>query len=205
MLKQFQVLLAKSHKLANAIAGSSVTRQEAYIAYFAIYQPSISYVLVLTSFNRKQCHRIQSKPTQIFLQKCGYSSMMHRAIVFGPRSLGGLGFRDTYTTQGTQHVLKLIQTLRSPGQPLDLLWLLLMEWQISSGSSYPLLQFTRVPCLHLEGSWLTTTRTFLAAIDGSLTITDYYCPTSPHSNDIALMDAFHSVPGIGRKRMMHLN
>ena len=69
MLKQFQVLLAKSHKLANAIAGSSVTRREAYIAYFAIYQPSIAYVLVLTSFTRNQCHHIQSKPTQIFLQK----------------------------------------------------------------------------------------------------------------------------------------
>ena len=54
--------------------------------------------------------------------------MMHRAIVFGPRSLGGLGFRDVFTTQGTQHVLKLIQTLRTPGQPCDLLRLLLMEW-----------------------------------------------------------------------------
>ena len=130
---------------------------------------------------------------------------MNRAIVYGPRSLGGLGFRDIYTTQGANHVLKLIQTLCSPGQPRNLLRLLLVEWQIHSGSSYPLLQLPHLPCNNLEGSWLTTTRTFLSSIHGSITINNYYCPTSTHINDISLMDAFHRIPGIGQKRMIHLN
>ena len=132
MNKQYHVLHKKSHKLANAIAGSSITRSEAYTEYFALYLPAVSYVLVLSLLYSKQCHHIQSKPIKIFLQKCGYSSMMHRSIVFSPRSLGGLSFQDMYTTQGIQHVIKLIQTLQTPGQPNQLLRLLLAEWQINS-------------------------------------------------------------------------
>ena len=205
MLKQYQVLHSKSHRIANAIAGSTVTRREAYLAYFAVFQPAISYVLVLTSFTKKQCHHLQSKPTSIFLQKCGFSATTHRSIVYGPRCLGGLGFRDIHTTQGILHVMKFIQTLRTPGQPCNLLRLLLTEWQIHSGSSLPLLAHPNAPCTHLEGSWLSTLRNFLATINGSIRIHDYYCPQSPIHNDIALMDAFHTLPGIGRKRMMHLN
>ena len=205
MNQQYKVLHDKSHRIANAVAGSSVTRREAFLAYFAIYLPSIAYFLVLTSFTRKQCHCIQSHPTKIFLQKCGFSSMMHRAIVYGPRQLGGLGFRDLYITQGISHLTKLIQTLRTPGQPRDLLLILLDEWQIYSGSSYPLLQYPQQSCRHLPRSWLTTTRSFLADIDGSLSIADHYCPTTTIPHDIAIMDAFHTLTNIGRKRMDQLN
>ena len=130
---------------------------------------------------------------------------MHRSVVFGPRSLSGLGFRDMYTTQGIQHVIKLIQTLRTPGQPNQLLRLLLAEWQINSGSSHPLLQHPQTPCQHLEGSWLTTTCNFLASINGSLSINEYYCPPLPSENDHVLMDKFNRIPGLGRKRLQYLN
>ena len=205
MNQQYKVLHDKSHRIANAVAGSSVTRREAFLAYFAIYLPSIAYFLVLTSFTRKQCHCIQSHPTKIFLQKCGFSSMMHRAIVYGPRQLGGLGFRDLYITQGISHLTKLIQTLRTPGQPRDLLLILLDEWQIYSGSLHSLLQYPHQPCRHLPRSWLTTTRTFLAHINDTLSIADHYCPTTIIPNDIALMDAFHTLTNIGRKQMEQLN
>ena len=59
MNKQYHVLHEKSHKLANAIAGSSITRSEAYTVYFALYLPAVLYVLILTSFSPKQCHHIQ--------------------------------------------------------------------------------------------------------------------------------------------------
>ena len=55
------------------------------------------------------------------------------------------------------------------------------------------------------GSWLTSTRTFLATIDGSLSIENIYCPTSNIRHDITLMDSFHSLSGISRKRMQQLN
>ena len=131
MHKQYQILHAKSHKIANAVAGSTATRREAYLAYFAIYQPAISYVLVLSSFTRKQYHHISSAPTAIFLQKCGFNSTMHCSIVFGPRRIGGLGFKNLYTTQGILHTIKLMQTLQTPGQPRMLLTLLLTEWQVN--------------------------------------------------------------------------
>ena len=82
---------------------------------------------------------------------------------------------------------------------------MITEWQINSGSSYPLLQYPHAPCLHLEGSWLTTTRTFLSSINGSISIANSYCPTPSIPHDIAIMDAFHTISGIGRKSMQQLN
>ena len=203
MTKQYQILHSKAHKSANAIAGSTVTCREAYLAYFAIFQLSIP--LVLTLFTKKQCHHIQSKPTAIFLQKCGFAATTHCSIFFGPRKLGGLGFKHLHTTQGIMHTMKLLQTLRTPDQLHNLLRLLLTKWQIHSGSSTPLLECPTSPCLHLEGKWLLTIHTFLASINGLIGITNYYCPQPTSAQDITLMDAFHTIPGIGRKPMMQLS
>ena len=205
MSVQYNQLYHKAHKIANAISGSSVTRRESYLSYFAIFLPSVSYVLPLTTFTLQQCQSIQRKPVNIFLQKSGFPSTMHRSIVYAPRSCGGLGFKHLFTVQGISQITKLIQTLRTPGQSQTLLKLAITEWQIHSGCSTPLLLHPKQPCKHLEGTWLSSTRTFLASINGSIQITDMYCPTSTIANDVSIMDSINQVPKLGRKRIMHLN
>ena len=201
----YKQLYTKAHRIANAISGSSVTRRESFLSYFAIFLPSVSYVLSLTTFTLKQCQSIQCKPVIIFLQKSGFPSTMHRSIVYAPRSCGGLGFKHLFTVQGIAHITKLIQTLRTPGHSQTLLKLALMEWQIHSGCSSPLLLNPHQSCKHLEGTWLSSTRDFLATIDGSIQISDLYCPTSTVENDVSIMDSINQLPKLGRKRIMYLN
>ena len=84
------------------------------LTYHAVYILSNSYVLLLTYFSKKQCHKISSLPTKLFLQKCGFASTTRREIVFASRQSGGLGFRHLHTDQGIARIIKLIQTLRTP-------------------------------------------------------------------------------------------
>ena len=133
--KQYKVLLDRAHQIAYTISGSTVTCHEAFLTDFSIFLPAITYVLPLTNFSAKQCHKIQSKPTQIFLQKSGFPSTLCRYVVFGCCRSGGLGFRDLYVKQGILHVTKFVQTLRTPGHSQQLLKLTIDEWQISSGFS----------------------------------------------------------------------
>ena len=134
MHDQFVQLQAKCLRLANAISSSTVNRREAFLTYFAVFQPATSYVLSLSTFTPTQCHQISSKPTSMFLQKCGFSSKTKCAVVFGSRSSGGIGFRSLYTGQGIQHAQKFVQCLRTPGLPKDALTTSLLWWQILAGA-----------------------------------------------------------------------
>ena len=205
MRDQFDVLLAKSHRLALAISGSSVNPREAFLAYFSVYQPAVSYVLPLTHFTPKQCHRLQVLPTQLFLSKCGFPSTMHRAIVFASRASGGLGFRHPRIEQGISQIIKFIQTLRTANLPAQLLKLTIHEWQIHSGVSFSLLECPTRSCPHLEGPWLCSLRQFLASISASI-ITSIPLPVVPRrTNDRHLMDLFNSMLSLGPQRMKRLN
>ena len=97
--------------MANGINGSSCNYREAFLCYFAVFFPSISYVLPLTNFSIQECKAISAKPNQLFLQKGGSVSSTARALVYASRRSGGLGFRHLYTEQGIAHVVKLMQSL----------------------------------------------------------------------------------------------
>ena len=205
MSSQFSHLLDKAHHLSFRISRSSVNHHEAYIAYFSVFLPAISYVLPLTTFTKTQCHRLQVLPTKLFLQKCGFVSSMKRAIVFGSRRSGGLGFRHPYTEQGIAHITKLFQTLRTPGQTCHLLLICIQEWQLNSGMSFPLLEYPSRPCPHLEGQWLTSTRLFLASIKGSISVSDSYTLPPLREHDRHLMDILVASTKFSTKRMQRLN
>ena len=138
---QFMVHLDKCLQLSRAISRSSLTRRESLIAYFAVYQPAVSYVLNLSTFSRKQCHQLTSEPTRLFLQNCGFSSTTHCSIVFGSQSSGGLGFCHALDKQGIGHLLKIIQSLRSNGQSRNLLLITIHWLHVNAGVGYNLLQY----------------------------------------------------------------
>ena len=101
---QFKKLQDKSHNMANGTCGSSCNHCEAFLCYFAMYYPSISYVLPLTTFFEQQCTMISAKPNQLFLQKCGFALSTPRSIVYASCKSGGLAFWHLYTKQGIAHV-----------------------------------------------------------------------------------------------------
>lgn len=202
---QFETLLAKAHKIANSVSGSSLSHKEALLAYFSVYAPAICYVLPLTCFNHKQCHQISSYPTRVFLQKSGFASTTHRSIVFGSRLDGGLGFRSLYIEQGLCHIIKLIQALRTPGLARDLTIIALQWLHINAGTGKPLLTYPDHLCPHLEGQWFGHTREFLSTVGGSLRTIYNFVPQPFRVGDKFLMDSIAAVTRFGKKRMRLIN
>ncbi|KAG7339406.1 hypothetical protein IV203_025416 [Nitzschia inconspicua] len=49
----------------------------------------------------------------LFLNRLGYSRKKTRAVVFGPRSLGGANFRPLYDEQGSRQVELILKHLRT--------------------------------------------------------------------------------------------
>lgn len=205
MQHQFEKALLKSHQRAQAISGSSTDHRESWLAYFSVWFPSLSYILPLTTFSPKQCFQLQSTPTSIFLQKCGYASTTKRLLVFASRSSGGLGFRQIFVEQGISHLLKFFQSIRTPGYPRSLLLLTLRWWHIQSGMDYNLLEFPNRPCIHLDGQWLVSLREFLSTCSGSIRFHDTYHPTPLRLHDVSLMRQFAATLSYGAKRMRILN
>lgn len=202
---QFEAALKKCHQRAHAISGSSTDHRESWLAYFSVWFPSLVYILPLTTFDAKQCFRLQSKPTSLFLQKCGYASTTKRLLVFASRASGGLGMRDIYLEQGIAQLQRLFQALRTPGYPRDLLLLSLKWWHVHAGVNFNLLQEPSRPCHHLEGSWLSSIRQFLSTCQGSLAFHDRFHSLPLRESDECIMTVLTESTKFGSKRMRVLN
>ena len=202
---QFKQLRDKSHEMANGICGSSCNHRDSFLCYFAVYYPSISYVLPLTTFSEQQCKAISAKPTQLFLQKCGFASSTPRAVVYASRKSGGLGFRHLYTEQGIAHVVKLIQTLRTPCEANQLTRIALSWWHVNAGVGFDMLSDPQTPVHHLEGTWLTSTRLFLQSIHASIHFSFRTHSLHYRVHDCHIMDKFSECLPYGRHRLRLLN
>ena len=205
MDKHFEKLRDKSHQIVNCIAGSSIDRREAFLTYHAVFLLSITYVFPLTHFSKQQRHRIGSFLTRLFLQKYGFASTTQRDIVFSSLQSGGLCFHDIFLEQGIVHIIKLVQMFCTPGQLNLLLRICLRWWQALCGASYPLLKFPSRPCLHQEGHWLQSTRSFLSKVHGSIHTTFSYHHHPLCTHDQSIMDAFSDSGLFGATLLCHLN
>jgi hypothetical protein len=66
--------------------------RQARKTYFSCYVPAIKYSLSATTLTEKQCNKIQSKATNIFLSLLGYERHFHRSIAYAPINIGGIGY-----------------------------------------------------------------------------------------------------------------
>ncbi|OEU09351.1 hypothetical protein FRACYDRAFT_248200 [Fragilariopsis cylindrus CCMP1102] len=92
------------------------------------------------------------------------------ALVFGPRSYGGVGCNDLRIEQGIDAVQNLIRQLRTPGYGKQLATIFLRTFQHASGLSKPLLEYPGIRAPHLEGHYYVHIRRFLAKHRASLEI-----------------------------------
>ena len=125
--------------------------------------------------------------------------------MFASCQSGGLGFCNLFVDQGIAHILKLIQTLRTPGQPNLLLCIALRWWQVLCGAGYPLLQFPSRACPHQEGNWLRSTREFLADENASIETSFVYHDSALRTNDVSIMDTLSSSGHFSKTRLRQLN
>ena len=182
-------LVDKGQSIAQRIASTSLTAEEARIIYRSMYLPSISYSFPAGILTLQEAEKVQGATIQALLAALGYNPGMPRAVVFGPIKSGGIGLRHLFAEQGTLKtmiILQQIRTNRSLGQMLQIQ----LRWaQRVAGTSIPILEEADIPLPQLQGEkWLGTLREFLTVSELGIHVQGIECPMMRRSGDHVLMD-----------------
>jgi hypothetical protein len=104
MTDAFKALLTTSSSYSSRLLCSNLSRCDTWVAYFAVYIPSMTYTLPVSHHSPKQLKKLQSKATRATLMKLGFNRNTAHRVVYGPSRYGGLGFRDLAVEQGITQI-----------------------------------------------------------------------------------------------------
>jgi hypothetical protein len=141
--QQHKKLQKKSGTHNRKLTCWAMTPKCAWVHYTAVFQSSVGYPLSMCHLSQHQLHDLQKKYIPTLLNKLGIARMHAHALVFGPRSYGGIGCNDFCIEQGLDAIQNLIRQLRTPGCGKQLAVIFLRSQQNASGKSKSLLR--RVP------------------------------------------------------------
>lgn len=174
---------------ANIIATSVRGYEETETYYYSIYIPSMRYSLVVGTLTEQKAQAIQSKVTQATLTGLGYNSRTPSEIVYGPKSLGGIGLRHLFTEQGMEKVKMLLQQIRGRTK-LGRLLIIQLQWaQLWSGWTVSILEDNASAATFLETEdWIARLREFLSYSRVKLHIPEIKVDESQREHDRAIME-----------------
>jgi hypothetical protein len=162
------ILKQKAHHFGRKLLCSSLDKYEAWIAYFVVFIPMMTYTFGISHHSSKHLAHMQSQPTRATLMKIGFNRNTALAVVFGAVIFGGLGMRHLYIEQGIAQLQLFIRHLRAGTDQGTLLRITIAWWQLVAGVSFPLLLHPDVPVPYLPNDWLSSLRGFLSFINGYL-------------------------------------
>ena len=107
-----QYLRGKSAKFAVKMSAAVLRKCEAMEVYLRIFWRSLIYSACIPMVTTKQATWIESPAICATLKKIGFSSTTSRAVVFGAKSHGGLGFLTYFCEQGVAKVFMALSHVR---------------------------------------------------------------------------------------------
>ena len=185
---QFEKLLEKSDGITSFLWETPLTRIEAWTYYTSCYLPSVCYPLTGSFMSQAQLDKIQRKAMSIIIPRCGFNRTTHRAIIYGPREMGGAGFRHLHVEQGVRQTVYFLRQWRLNSCVGRLLKCSIAWLQLSVGVSYPVLEQPARPLPHMESLWLASMRQFLALTNTAIQLDDPCLPALQRENDAYIMD-----------------
>jgi hypothetical protein len=157
----------------------------------------LKYGLVLSQFTPKQCHPLTVMINATFLPLLHIHRQMPRAVVWGPKSLGGLGLNtNVYNLQAQCAIGYMIRAIRWNGIVANDIIATLNAYQLVSGWESPLLEDTSVTLKYLPQGWLPHVREMLRAFGSLLWVENAWRPHKQRQGDTALMEDFCKHPDI---------
>jgi hypothetical protein len=164
----------------------------------------VGYSLGTTYIRKAEFHSIQSPTISAFLAASGYNRHFPRALVFAPRSKGGLGYVHLYLLQGQQCIRLLLrhilhQTELGKQIRIDLAWI-----QLEAGVSTAILTNTQNDLDYVQDGWVLGIRRFLKTVDAEIQLTEVESPQIYRQNDVYLMDIFRT-QGLSTSSLSRLN
>jgi hypothetical protein len=83
---------------------------------------------------REKLHHALKSPKAMFLNGRTYDKATQNAIVYGQKSLGGIGYFDPYTEQGLPNIKTFVNTIQDESIAGNLLRAAVNRWQWQIGS-----------------------------------------------------------------------
>jgi hypothetical protein len=192
MTTALSVLQENASNYGRRVLTSPLSKRDAWIAYYAVFIPSISYTFPVTHHSDQRLRKLQSAPTRSTLSKIGFNRNTPHAVVFGPTLYNGLAMRDLPVEQGIAQLQILMRHIRAGSTQGDLFLITLSWWQQLAGVSYALLENTSPSLPFLDADLPSSIRHYLSTIKGSVHIPTIskQLPTPLRDNDQCLMEAF---------------
>jgi hypothetical protein len=106
-------LMLKGLTFSRRLASSSLSKQDTWIAYFAVFIPAMIYTFAVTHHSTAKLRKIQSAPTRSTLMKLGFNRNTALTVAHGPARYGALGPRNLPVEQGIAGITILIRHLRA--------------------------------------------------------------------------------------------
>jgi hypothetical protein len=94
---QIIYLKTKSKKFGRSLHNANMSRKQAIMAYNMNNIPSMKYRLPACSLKLNTIESIQNSTIDKFLPYMGYDHGSPRALIHGPREMGGVGISHLYT------------------------------------------------------------------------------------------------------------
>jgi hypothetical protein len=200
MTTAFQKLSESTRKYSTRLLTSPLSKRDAWIAYFAVFVPAISYTFAVTHHSPKTLHKLQSVPTRATLLKLGFNRNPPLAVVYGPSLHSDIALRNLPIKQGIAHLQMLIRHVLAETEQGILILILLAWWQLTVGMSFALLKFLSADISYLNPHWLSSIRVFLVTVCGSLYIPACLSaiPDPLRTFDRCLMDVVNSLTAVSR-------
>jgi hypothetical protein len=169
--QQKEALKKKCDDFARIINCSTLTRKETKYFYEGIYKPSVGYSLPTTYFTEKELEKIQSKAHQAMITHSGYNRYTATAVIYGMERLGGASFNHLYDMQGYGQVDMFMKSWRINQSHQGKLLRIALHWaQYCAGIGQAILEDTTTKLPYLESEWITSLRTYLGLIQGSIQV-----------------------------------
>jgi hypothetical protein len=178
--------LKKDKKL---IRSNDMSYNEIEKLYQRIYLPKVRYFLPFTSLPEKVFKNITKQNIVLLLRECGYAQTMSRDIVFGNKSLGGLGWCDMEVEQRLQNLGAMINGLHNNEIIGQVHKAMMRTWFWALGMN-PLKN--EIPNItHDESLWPRTTAQFMSKHNIRIVLANPIYPQSRGNNQYKMTLAYN--------------
>jgi hypothetical protein len=136
----------------------------------------------------------------------GINRNVSRAIVFGPKSLGGLEMHHMYTLQGTKRLQCFLGNIVCNNGNGNFMKICMEHIQLEVGTYEPFLFLKHVYSRKaiMNQSWLTAIWSHLELYKGTITTTNPWLPRPTRVHDVALT-SIASEAGLGTAQQFQIN
>jgi hypothetical protein len=161
-------------------------------SFILYYIPRVGYSIPVLSLSERNCHEIQSPAINAVLPKMHVNRNTSHSIIFGPKTLGGLGLPHLYTYSNISKLQLFTGHLRLQDKTGKLIMIGLSHMQLLVGTGTLFLneQYDKYSKEVPEG-WLTSVWGFSSKAKLTFDIADHWLPVSQRQGDKFLMELFH--------------